>query len=44
MKQNTKMKLYKWDKIQRQQKANFDMENVGPGFPIENQRKLVCGY
>ena len=33
MKQNAKMKICKWDKIQN---TNFDMGNFGPGFPIEN--------
>ena len=41
MKQNTKMTLYKIDKIQnnkikRQQNENFDIVNLGPLFPIEN--------
>ena len=46
MKQNTKITLYKIDKIQndkikRQQNENFDIANLGPHFPIENQRTLI---
>ena len=49
MKQNTKITLYKIDKIQndkikRQQNENFDIANLGPHFPIENQRTLIIFY